>query len=204
VISLSSLLLHAILCVQDFYNDIDDLDPDNGDHLMVCLGGDFTPSAQENMPYRGVDSSFSNRWCSAGEALLDPDTGLPISVNVTTPAELCNHYTPEELKYIPTIQENVQAALDFLSKDDDGFFMLYEQGDIDWAAHANHMDDMLGAMLDIDESVTLIKDWIDDNGGYEKNALYVTADHDHYLTLNDGFPEALAYFLIAGESYKIT
>lgn len=31
----------------------------------------------------------------------------------------------------------------------------------DWAAHANHMDDLLGAMLDIDESVQEIMDWID-------------------------------------------
>lgn len=45
------------------------------------------------------------------------------------------------------------------------------------------MDDLLGAMLDIDDSVAEIMSWIDENGGYEKNALYVTADHDHYLTL---------------------
>ena len=30
---------------------------------------------------------------------------------------------------------------------------------------------MLGAMLDIDDSVRLIMDWIEENGGYEKNAL---------------------------------
>jgi alkaline phosphatase len=39
------------------------------------------------------------------------------------------------------------------------------------------MDDMLGAMLDIDESVKAIIDWIEANGGWERNALYVTADH---------------------------
>ena len=50
-------------------------------------------------------------------------------------------------------------------------------------SHANMMDDLLGAMLDIDDSVSEIMAWIDANGGYEKNALYVTADHDHYLTL---------------------
>ena len=47
-------------------------------------------------------------------------------------------------------------------------------------------------------------DWIDANGGYEKNAFYVTADHDHYLTLHDDFPEKLAMFLIKGESHNIT
>ena len=65
------------------------------------------------------------------------------------------------------------------------------------------MDDMLGAMLDINDSVQVIMDWIGENGGYEKNALYVTADHDHYLTLNDNFPERLATYLIMGESHKI-
>jgi alkaline phosphatase len=84
------------------------------------------------MPYRGVDSTFQNRHCSSGEALLDPDTGLTIGVNITTSEELCNHYDPEEIQHIPTIQQNVKAALDVLSKDDDGFFLMYEQGDIDW------------------------------------------------------------------------
>lgn len=51
-------------------------------------------------------------------------------------------------------------------------------------SHANHMDDLLGAMFDIDDVVQEIKDWIAANGGYEKNALYVTADHDHYLTVS--------------------
>ncbi len=34
-------------------------------------------------------------------------------------------------------------------------------------------------------------DWIEDNGGFEENQLIVTADHDHYLNLNDNFPELL-------------
>jgi alkaline phosphatase len=37
-----------------------------------------------------------------------------------------------------------------------------------------------------------------------RNALYVTADHDHYLTLLDAFPEALATLIINGDSHKIT
>jgi alkaline phosphatase len=66
------------------------------------------------------------------------------------------------------------------------------------------MDDMLGAMLDIDETVQEIMSWIASNGGYEANALYVTADHDHYLTLSDHFPAALAKFIIDGNSHMIT
>jgi alkaline phosphatase len=108
------------------------LDPDNGDHLLVCVGGDFTASGQSNLPYRGVDSTYGNRFCSSGEAVLDPDTGLPISINPTSTK--CNHYSQEEIAQIPHISTNVLEALDFLGKDDDGFFLMYEQGDVSTAS----------------------------------------------------------------------
>jgi alkaline phosphatase len=167
------------------------------------MGGDFSRSGQQNMPFRGVDSSYTQRYCSSGTVVADADDN-PTAILPSTPDELCDHYPAEDLMEIPKISTNVMKTLEFLAKDDDGFFLMYEQGDIDWAAHGNHMDDMLGAMLDIDESVKMIMEWIDANGGYEKNALYVTADHDHYLTLSDTFPEKLAMFLIAGESHMIT
>ena len=98
--------------------------------MFVCLGGDFTPSGEQNLPYRGVDSSYGNRYCSSGEVLIDDDSGEVIGINLTTPEELCNHYEPEEIAQIPRITQNVKAALDFLGKDDDGFFLMYEQGDV--------------------------------------------------------------------------
>lgn len=63
---------------------------------------------------------------------------------------------------------------------------------------------VLGAMLDISDSVQVIIDWIMDNGGWEKNSLYVTADHDHYLTLKDNFPEIVAKMIIMGETHNMT
>jgi hypothetical protein len=60
----------------------------------------------------------------------DPDDNLPSFVEVTTSETLCNHYTAEEIAQIPTATENVMATLEFLAKDDDGFFMMYEQGDV--------------------------------------------------------------------------
>ena len=151
----------------------------------------------------GLDSKYTNRYCSQGSVEADEE-GTPIGVSVSTSDELCDHYSPEEVAQLPSMAEHIKAAVDFLSKDDDGFFLMFEQGDIDWAAHSNHMDDMLGTMLDISDSVQVMMDWIADNGGWDKNALYVSADHDHYLTLNDNFPEAVANFVIRGESHKIT
>jgi alkaline phosphatase len=66
------------------------------------------------------------------------------------------------------------------------------------------MDDMLGTMLDVSDGVQEIINWVKANGGWEKNALYVTADHDHYLTLHDDFPERVAKHIILGETHNMT
>ena len=113
---------------QNFYDGIEALDPDNGDHVLVCLGGDFSRSNKEELPYRGVDSSYSSRWCGKGTIKNAPNTSTPIEV--TSNSYLCDRYSQEEIKQIPHISTNVKAAIDFLSKDDDGFFLMYEQGDV--------------------------------------------------------------------------
>jgi len=172
------------------------MDPDDGHKVMGCF-----PDQASNMPYRGVDSTYSDAVQQNLEAVRDA-AGNVIALNHLN--EMGHAYTPDELASIPKMKDIVKHSIEFLGKSDKGFFLMYEQGDIDWAAHANHMDDMLGAMLDIDDSVQEIMTWIDNNGGYEKNALYVTADHDHFLTLKSNFPEVVANFLIDGESHKIT
>jgi alkaline phosphatase len=50
-------------------------------------------------------------------------------------------------------------GLVFLSKSRKGFFMMYEHGDIDWAAHAKiiyQVDDLFATMIDIDDGVAVI------------------------------------------------
>lgn len=46
-------------------------------------------------------------------------------------------------------------------------------------------------------SVASTQEWIANHGGWEENLLNVTADHDHYFTLNDDFPELLAAELLS-------
>jgi len=68
---------------------------------------------------------------------------------------------------------------------------MIEGGDIDWSAHDNHLDNLIGTTLDFDRSVGTVIKWIATHGGWERNQLIVTADHDHYFTLNDDFPDRL-------------
>ena len=110
----------------DFWNGLQDLDPNAGHKIFGCMGGDFARGTESNMPYRGVDSTYSHRYCSTGEVIVDEDDN-PMGINVTTSEELCDHYPQEDVAEIPAMAKNVEEVLNFLAKDEDGFFFMYEQ-----------------------------------------------------------------------------
>ena len=88
--------------------------------------------------------------------------------------ETIEEFIARETDENPTFLEMTQASLDFLSKDEDGFFLMVEQGDMDWVLHDNNMDNLLGTVYDLDDAVEHTIDWIEDNGGWEENLLIVT------------------------------
>ena len=54
---------------------------------------------------------------------------------------------------VPTLAEMTSAALDVLTRRDEGFFMLVEGGRIDYGGHANDAGTMLHEILDFDKAV---------------------------------------------------
>lgn len=99
----------------------------------MCFGGDFSEAGEANLPFRGIDSSYNQRWCNSNN-IVDDEDGNFLYVNVSS--VLCNHYEEDDVTQIPKAKDNVKAALDFLSKDDDGFFLMYEQGDVSGMWHS--------------------------------------------------------------------
>lgn len=80
----------------------------------------------------------------------------------------------------PTLSDASLAALEVLSQDPDGFFLLVEQGDIDWANHANDFARMIGCIWDLDQAVRAMQAFIDRPGDaldWNNTMLLVTADH---------------------------
>lgn len=75
---------------------------------------------------------------------------------------------------IPTLQEMSAKALDILSENDKGFFLMIEAGLIDWAAHYNDAGLMLHEMLNINETLAYILDWAKERND---TLIIVTADH---------------------------
>jgi alkaline phosphatase len=97
----------------------------------------------------------------------------------------------------PATQEIVDAALTVLSRNPRGFFLMFEQGEIDWSNHANDLPRAIGAVASLDSAVRAAIAWLDRPGDAmdaSNTVVIVTADHA------TGLPRfASTGFLVAGE-----
>jgi alkaline phosphatase len=75
---------------------------------------------------------------------------------------------------IPTLKEMASKAIDILSKNDQGFFLMIEAGQIDWAAHSNDTGLTLHEMIRLNETVNAVLDWAENR---EDTLIILTADH---------------------------
>ena len=78
-----------------------------------------------------------------------------------------------------------RAALLVLEQAIDGFWLLVEAGDVDWANHANNADNAIGSVFSGDDAFRVVMDWVDENDAWDYTAVIVTADHGHYLVIED-------------------
>lgn len=80
----------------------------------------------------------------------------------------------------PSLAAATLMAARRLSRGGKGFFLVAEQGDIDWANHANDLPRMIGAVYGLDEAVRALCAWVDESGDdvdWGNTLLIVTADH---------------------------
>jgi alkaline phosphatase len=77
----------------------------------------------------------------------------------------------------PDLTEQVQAALNVLSKNDAGFFLMVESGMIDKYAHLLDMERAVYDTIMLDNAVRLARDWAQARG--DDTLIMVVADHNH-------------------------
>lgn len=99
-------------------------------------------------------------------------------------------YTDADVLENPKLSEMAVAALDVLETNPNGFWLMVEAGDVDWANHANNLDASIGAVFSGDAAVAAIFQWIENRQVWDDTAVIITADHGHYLVLNE--PAAIA------------
>jgi alkaline phosphatase len=133
------------------------------------LLGFFGAWDRSHLPYRTADGSYN------------PTVGAK---------KTAEQYTPADLEENPRLADIALAALEVLSQNAKGFWLMIEAGDVDWANHDDNIDNSIGAILDGDDAVRAVTGWIETHGGWENTVLIVTADHGHYFHLVQ--PEVIA------------
>jgi alkaline phosphatase len=82
----------------------------------------------------------------------------------------------------PLLRDATLAALKVLGTNENGFFVMIEQGDIDWANHANDFQRMVGTTWDLHDAVRAAMDWVNqpgDGASWCNTLLIVTSDHSN-------------------------
>jgi len=93
-------------------------------------------------------------------------------------SELDLSFAGRRKKQEPSLMEMTKTALEILSKNKDGFLLLIEGGRIDHACHENNPENLIKDMIEFDQTVGVVKDFIETKKIKEETLLLITADHD--------------------------
>lgn len=126
-----------------------------------------------HLPFRTADGNYDPT-ISAGSnrAIAEPE-----------------NYSSADVLENPALPEMSIAALDVLDSKANKWWLMVEAGDVDWANHANNIDNSVGAVFSGANAFASITAWIEQKGYWNDTVIIVTADHGHYLTITK--PERL-------------
>ena len=127
------------------------------------LLGEFTAQGYQYAGNAGDLSSVSAATCDKLLGLFHPNNGL--TQEVDRPAD-CTE---------PHLVDMTGKSLEVLANDSDGFFIMVEGGQIDWASHANDFDNNIGETLAFDEAVEAALDF---QAAHPDTLIIITADHE--------------------------
>jgi alkaline phosphatase len=175
-------------------------DPGDLDRVSVERGGRYVV-AQRTAGQRGSDvlAQGARRAITGSGRLIGvfggPGGHLPYATangdyRPTIDAQGQLAYSDADIVENPTLAEMATTAMDVLATRPEGFWLMVEAGDVDWANHSNNIDHSIGATLSGDAAVAAIFRWIESRDAWDETAVIVTADHGHHLVLTD--PETIA------------
>lgn len=164
---------------------------DHGNGLELALGGgraNFLP--EEAGGRRGDGRDLTREWQAMGrdyvsdaEGLraLDPQSGPPV-LGLFTDSHL-SYEADRDSAQEPSLAELTGFAIDRLSGNEDGFFLMVEAGRVDHAHHGTNAYRALTDMQAFDAAIAAALERVD----LEDTLILVTADHGHTFEIA-GYP----------------
>jgi len=98
-------------------------------------------------------------------------------------------YSEADIAENPSLAEMATAAMDVLASRGK-FWLMVEAGEVDWASHANNIDNCIGAVRSGDAAVRAVFEWIERHDAWAESVVIVTSDHGHAFVLTE--PDALS------------
>jgi len=167
-----------------------------GDGIDVALGGgrgNFMPKEMADPEYddrtgrRSDGRDLTAEWEAAGGTFVWNKAGLDAASG-----KVLGLFEPSHMQYDadrsaidePSLAEMTEKAIDLLSTDEDGFFLMVEGGRVDHAHHGGNASRALSDTVAFDDAVATALAMVD----LEDTLVIVTADHGHTMTFA-GYPK---------------
>ena len=168
-----------------------------GDGVDVLMGGGrdhFTPRGAGNPKGRPDGRDLMKEFAAQGYFVAGTRADMMSArpgrkfvgvYSATSHLDYARARRPEQ----PTLAEMTTKAIELLSKDPDGFFLMVEGGKIDHALHDTRAKDALAETVAFDEAIqTALERMRAIDPGLENTLIVVTADHDHTMVMS-GYPK---------------
>jgi alkaline phosphatase len=92
---------------------------------------------------------------------------------------------------VATLEEMTRAAINVLSQNPKGFFVMIEGGAVDWASHGNNSARMIEEQIDFHNSVNAVIEWVETYSSWDETLVIVTSDHECGYLTGPGDPDPI-------------
>jgi alkaline phosphatase len=174
--------------------------------LDVVMGGGrsrFLPETQDGK--RGDGRDLTQEWVKAeGDGSTYVTTVDELKAIDPKTRHVLGLFAPEHLPYeveravlgqgVPTLAEMAVSAVDVLSKNPNGYFLLVEGGKIDMGSHLGNARRTLSETVEFSKAIAAVLAKVD----LKDTLVVVTADHSHGLVISGYAPRNAPILGVAG------
>lgn len=158
----------------------------------INIGNDYLNSSRPDVIFGGGDPARGSAYFSSSQVATAQTLGYQVVRNASEMSALnpASHsralglFAKDDMTYEynrlpgntePHLSQMTAKALEMVSTDPDGFFLMIEGGLIDHAAHANNIGQTTFEVIEFHNSVQTVLNWMQ---GRTDTLLLVTADHE--------------------------
>lgn len=170
------------------------LDPMMGNGLEVALGGgrrNFVPEG-ERKGKRQDGRDITAEWQQSAQNARYVETAEELAgIDIASTSRLLGLFSSSHMDFHadhsadqPELADMTETAINMLSKNEDGFYLMVEAGRIDHGHHGGSAYNALNDTVALSAAVQKAIEMVD----LEETLILVTADHSHVFTIA-GYPQ---------------